>query len=188
MKLLLKLTGLALTATLAACQNMAPSRQSAPAPADPAPPTVSRQNAPPAVTANANTNAAASGQQQSTAVITLHLAQQRQEPSLIAVNTGGDKPLYALPQPVLNQADIARVAPVTARDQKTFLMLQMNQQGIAKLRNVTAQARGHFLLLSVQGQLVSVARIGEVISDGRLLVGTQGPEHTQAILRLMQNR
>ena len=186
MKLLLKLTGLALTATLAACQTTAPNRQPAPAPVDPAPPSVSSRNAQPA--AAASTNAAAARQQQSTAVITLHLAQQREEPSLIAVNTGGDKPLYALPQPVLSQADMARVAPVTTQDQKSFLMLQMNQQGIAKLRNVTAQARGHFLLLSVRGQLVSVAQIGEVISDGRLLVGTQGPEHTQAILRLMQNR
>jgi hypothetical protein len=62
----------------------------------------------------------------------------------------------------------------------------MNQNGISKLRSVTAQARGHYLLLSVQGQLVSVARISETISDGRLLIGTQNAQHTQAIIKLMQ--
>lgn len=184
MKLLLKLTGLALTATLAACQTTGSSlEQQKPAPVDPVPPAVSSSNA-----QRTTPNTAASRQQQSSAVITLHLAQQREEPSLIPVNAGGDKPLYALPQPVLTHADMARVSPVTAQNQQTFLMLEMNQQGIAKLRNVTEQARGHFLLLSVQGQLVSVAQIGEVISDGRLLVRTQGPDHTQAILKLMQNR
>src|SRR5690606_19892383 len=127
---------------------------------------------------------AAAPRQQSGAIITVHLAQQRQEPSLLPVDVGGAAPLYSLPQPVLTQNDMARVSPVTAPDRKTFLMLEMNQQGIAKLRNVTEQARGHFLLLSVEGQLVSVAKIGEVISDGRLLVSTQGPAHTLAIIRL----
>src|SRR3546814_514724 len=181
MKLMFKLIGLALTAMLAACQTTAPSQY--PAPVDPLPPVVRGQSAQPAATAPA-----AVSHQQSGAIITVHLAQQRQEPALIPVDVGKGAPLYALPQPVLTQGDMARVSPVTAPDQKTFLMLEMNQQGIAKLRNVTEQARGHFLLLSVQGQLVSVAQIGEAIADGRLLVSTQGPDHTQAIIRLMQKR
>ncbi|NYT84961.1 hypothetical protein H0A62_05030 [Pusillimonas harenae] len=176
-----KLIGLMLTATLAACQTTAPGHY--PAPVDPIPPVVRGENAQMPVAPPA-----AASRPQSSAVITVHLAQQRQEPSLIPVDAGGDAPLYALPQPVLTQGDIARVSPVTAQDRKTFLLLEMNQYGIAKLRNVTEQARGNFLLLSVQGQLVSVAKIGEVISDGRLLVSTQGPAHTQAIIRLMQNR
>ena len=183
MKLLLKLTGLALTATLAACQTTSPSLQPVPAPVDPVPPAAGSKNVRPAT---ANASAAASRQPQSSPVITLHLAQQREEPSLIPVNVGGDAPLYALPQPVLTHTDMARVSPVTAQDQRTFLMLEMNQQGMQRLREITEQARGHFLLLSVQGQLVSMVRIGEVISDGRLLVGTQGPAHTQAIIRLLQ--
>lgn len=180
MKKLIKLAALTvLAAGLSACQTTAPSQQ--PAPVDPPPPAVmGGRSAAPAP--------AASTQQQSNVVITLHLAQERQEPSLIPVDVGEATPLYALPQPVLTQTDMARISPLNTQDQGSFLLLQMNQNGIPKLQNVTAQAQGHFLLLSVQGQLVSVARIGETIADGRLVVRTQGPQHTQAIIQLMQGR
>src|SRR5690606_35504094 len=95
-----------------------------PASVDPAPPAVSRQATPPAAAAPA-----AVSRQQSGAIITVHLAQQRQEPALIPVDVGNGASLYALPKPVLTQGDMARVSPITAPDQKTFLMLQMNQQG-----------------------------------------------------------
>ena len=120
-------------------------------------------------------------------VITLHLAQERAEQPLVAVDAGG-KPLYALPQPVLTQADMARVSPVITKDQRSFILLEMNQNGIPKLQSVSAQARGHYLLLSVQGQLVTVSQISETIADGRLMLNTQSPEHTQAIIKLMQGQ
>lgn len=179
MKTLLKLSALGLVASLAACQHTAPNQ--IPEPVDPIPPALGRSGAP-AMTA---APAPARSPSQSTTVITLHLAQEQAESPLVAVDVGG-KSLYALPQPVLTQADIHRVSPVTARDQRTFLLLEMNQNGMPKLQNVTAQAQGHYLLLSVQGQLVSMARIGETIADGRLLVGTQNAQHTQAIIRMMR--
>lgn len=179
MNILLKLSALALVASLAACQTTAPNR--IPEPVDPAPPAVRNQSAP----ATASAAAATSSQSQSGRVITLHMAQEKSEASLVAIDIGG-KPLYALPQPVLTQSDMQRVAPVTTRDQRTFILLEMNQNGIAKLRSITQQAKGHYLLLSVQGQLVSMAQIGDVIADGRLLVGTQNAQHTQAIIKLMQ--
>ena len=81
---------------------------------------------------------------------------------------------------------MGRISPVTTQDQQTFILLEMNQHGIPKLENITQQARGHYLLLSVQGQLVSLAQIGDVISDGRLLIGTQNPQHSQAIINMLQ--
>ena len=177
MNILYKLAVLVLAGGLAACQQTAPRR--IPEPVDPAPPAMQSS----AVSTNASPATAA--RNQSSAVITLHLAQEKAEAPLVAVDVGGTS-LYALPQPVLTQADLHRVTPVTAQDQGTFLLLEMNQNGITKLRSVTAQAQGHYLLLSVQGQLVSVARISETISDGRLLIGTQNAQHTQAIIKLMQ--
>ena len=106
---------------------------------------------------------------------------------MVEVKLGETQSLYALPRPVLTQADIARVQPVNA-SQGTFLLLEMNERGIPKLDNITQQARGHFLLLSVQGQLVDVTQIGECIQDGRLLIATQNAEHSQAIIRLMQGK
>ncbi|MCQ9616517.1 hypothetical protein L1889_07175 [Paenalcaligenes niemegkensis] len=180
MKVLLKISAAALLAAgLAGCQHTAPSRS--PEPVDPPPPVLGSQSAP-------TTNAAAAGataQQQSAPVITLHLAQENAEDSLIAIDVGGAS-LYALPQPVLIQTDMGRVSPVTAPDQRTFIMLEMNEQGIPKLHSITEQAQGHYLLLSVQGQLVSVAQIGETIRDGRLLVSTQNQQHTQAIINMMK--
>ncbi len=179
MKILLKLAILALSAGLAACQQTAPRR--VPEPVDPAPPVIQSSNVPAAPTASAAT----ASRTQSPTVITLHLAQEKAEAPLVAVDVGGTS-LYALPQPVLTQADLLRVTPVTAQGQRTFILLEMNQSGLSKLRSVTAQAQGHYLLLSVQGQLAGVARISETISDGRLLIGTQNAQHTQAILKLMQ--
>ncbi|MGO3892187.1 MAG: hypothetical protein ACTJHW_14530 [Paenalcaligenes sp.] len=121
-------------------------------------------------------------------VITLHVAQQSQAPMLIPIELGDDMMLFAVPTPVLIHEDMERISPFTARDQSTFLMLEMTRQGQQKLQTITEQARGHFLLLSVQGQLVGIQRITEVISDGRLMINTQGPTHTQAILRLLQGR
>lgn len=181
MKILLRLMVVVWITGLAACQTTTPY-QAPPKPVDPAPP---------------QTSAAASGAQQgqvqrqaqpqSSPVITLHLAQQKQEASLVAVNAGGSAPLYALPQPVLTQADIARVSPVSTA-KGNFLLLEMNARGISKLDSITQQARGNYLLLSVRGQLVSVVQIGERVTDGRLLISTRNPQHTQAIIRLMQGK
>jgi preprotein translocase subunit SecD len=118
-------------------------------------------------------------------IITLHLAQERSESGLVAVDVGGAS-LYALPQPVLTQADIARVSPVIERDQGTMILLEMNQHGIVKLQKVTEQALGHQLLLSVRGQLVNVATIGEVIKDGRLAIRTRNAAHSNAIINMMK--
>ena len=171
---------------LAACQHVAPN-QAPPLTADPTPPSLRSQNA----STNQATVARSTPQQQTqantTTVITLHLAQKKQEPSLVKVDMGGSAPMYALPRPVLTQADIARISPVNTST-GSFLLLEMNVQGIPKLESITQQARGNYLLLSVQGNLVSVAQIGQIIKDGRLLVPTQSPQHTQAIIRLMQGR
>lgn len=172
MKTLLKFAPLAFALALVGCQTTQPTNTA------PTPPAVQSSSAP-------NTAVQVAPRQQTATVITLHLAQQQAEESLIAVDVGDGAALHALPQPVLTQNDIGRVSPVTANG-RNFVMLEMNVQGIPKLQNITQQAQGHFLLLSVQGQLVSIAQIGEVISDGRLLVSTQSPEHTQAIIQLMR--
>lgn len=185
MKLVFKTSLLAAAlVAVAGCETTAPSQH--PEPVDPQPPAVNQQGAvqAPAPTAPA-AQAAPAQQGQQTTVITLHLAQQQPENGLMEIDAGGQT-LYALPQPVITQAHMGRVSPVTSQDQRSFLMLEMNEHGIPRLQTVTEQAKGHYLLLSVQGQLVSVVQIGETIADGRLLVATQGPDHTQGILDLMR--
>lgn len=174
------ISGVLLAVLLAGCQHTTPVQERIPL-EDPVPPTVTGAPATPPVTA---ATANASNQQQASAVITIHLAQAQAEPELMQVDVGGN-PLYALPQPILTQADIIRVSPVNS-PQGSFLLLEMNEAGNNKLRNVTSQAQGHYFLLSVQGQLVSMAQIGEPIADGQLLMSTQNPQQTQAILNLMR--
>lgn len=165
---------LMLVTGLAACQHTPPPFDSELANKQP-----STRHSPPSATM--------ASQPQAETIITLHLAQEQPEPPLVAVDIGGTA-LYALPQPVLTQADMLRITPVTTPDQLTFLLLEMNQSGTSKLRSITSQAQGHYLLLSVQGQLVNITQIGETISDGRLLVGTQNAQHSQAIIKLMQGK
>lgn len=119
-------------------------------------------------------------------IITVHLAQQKAEASLVAVELGDNQALYALPQPVLTQADIRQVTPVTAQDGSTFIMFELGPQGRAKLSNVSTQAKGHYFLVSAQGQLVSVAQITEPMTDGKLLINTNGNEHTRQIVELLR--
>lgn len=125
-------------------------------------------------------------QSQQQTVITVHLAQEQAEPSLIAIELDENQALYALPQPVLTQADMKEVTPVTARDGSTFIMFDLTPQGSAKLANVSTQARGHYFLISAKGQLFSVAQISEPMTDGQLLISTAGAEHTQQILELLR--
>lgn len=126
-------------------------------------------------------------QQRAQSVITIHLAQAQADDQLVAVNIGEGN-LYALPQPVLVQSDMQQVTPVTAENGNTFLLLEMNDAGRQKLAAVSERAQGHFLLLSVQGQLVSLAQIGQPLQDGQLLMGTQSQQHTNAILDMMRGQ
>src|SRR5699024_6686347 len=126
-------------------------------------------------------------QQQAQSVITIHLAQEQADDQLVAIDVG-DGNLYALPQPVLVQSDMQQVTSVTAENGNTFLLLEMTDEGSQKLATVSERAQGHFLLLSVQGQLVSLARIGQPLEDGQLLMGTPSQQHTEAILDMMRGQ
>ncbi len=119
-------------------------------------------------------------------VITVHLAQEQPEASLIAVEVDDNQALYALPQPVLTHADMKEVTPVTTRDGSTFIMFDLTPQGSAKLANVSTQAQGHFFLVSAGGQLISVSQIAEPMTEGKFLVSTQDAEHARQILQLLR--
>lgn len=119
-------------------------------------------------------------------VITVHLAQKNSEPTLVTVDLGGNNKLYALSQPILTQADMRQVTPVTAENGSTYIMFDMTPEGRAKLANISSQALGHFFLISAKGQLISVAQIGEPMTDGKLLISTNGSEHTRQVLQLLR--
>lgn len=119
-------------------------------------------------------------------LITVHLAQLQAEPDLMTVDLGENKKLYALPRPVLSQADIQQVTPVTDKVGKTFIVFDLTEQGRAKLAQVSAQTVGHFLLVSVQRQLVGVSRIDEPMTAGQLVMATENDQHTQMILQLLR--
>lgn len=177
MKIKYLISGAVFAALLAGCQHTTPVQQRIPLDEEPVPPNMVRS---PSASAVANQSSS-----QASAVITIHLAQQQAEPELMPIDVGGNA-LYALPQPILTQGDIIRVSPVNTPSQGSFLLLEMNEAGANKLKNISSQAQGHYFLLSVQGQLVSMAQIGEPIADGQLLMSTQNTQQTQAILNLMR--
>ena len=169
---LLKLAGVALGLMLVAgCQQTPTAGSSA------------QMQRPPSVSQQPTPQRQAQAKQ---TVITVHLAQKKSEAELITVNMGGDNKLYALPQPILTHADMQQVTPVTAQDGSTYIMFEMNQQGRAKLANVTSRAKGHYLLISAKDQLISVAQIADPITDGKLLISTNGAQHTQQVIQLLR--
>lgn len=119
-------------------------------------------------------------------VITLHLAQELADPTLITIELGGNKALYALPDPVLTQLDMTQITPITAPDGRTFILFDLTPWGRERLASVSSQARGHYFLLSAKGQLINVAKISEPITDGKLLISTNGVAHTRQIIQLLQ--
>lgn len=119
-------------------------------------------------------------------IIAVHLAQLQAEPDLLTVDLGEDKKLYALPRPVLSQADIQQATPVTNQEGKTFVVFDLTEQGGAKLAQMSAQTIGHFFLVSVQRQLVGVLRIDEPMTTGQLVMATENEQHTEMILQLLR--
>src|SRR5690625_2084452 len=180
-KLLTTASVLVLATVLDASETTKPRQQ--PEPVDPKPPQTTGNSTAPAQTPQGQ-SAQAQGQQ-SQAVITLHLAQQQQEEGLVDVNVG-EGMLYALPQPVITQAQMSGVSPVVDQGGSSHILFRMNEDGAQRLNAITEQARGHFLLLSVNGQLVSMAQITDTISDGTLLVPTQNEAHSGEIIQMMR--
>ena len=138
-----------------------------------------------AVSVNAAPTQASQQQAQQT-IITVHLAQQQPDPALVTLELGANNKLYALPQPILTQADMQRVVPATAKDGSTYLLFDMTPEGSKKLADISRQAQGHFFLISAKGQLISIAQIGEPMTDGKLLISTNGAEHTQQLIKMLR--
>lgn len=177
-----KLAGLALGLMLAAgCQNQGTTPASAAVNAT-KPASVQVQRPP----VSAQQSAPQRQVQAEQTIITVHVAQVQPESSLIAVALSENETLYALPKPVLIQSDILQVTPITAQNGQTYIMFDLTPQGRAKLANVSTQAKGHFFLISAKGQLISVAQIAEPMTDGKLLISTNGSEHTRQVLQLLR--
>ena len=119
-------------------------------------------------------------------VIAVYLAQQNPNPAFIAVDLGEGKSLYALPKPVLTQADMQSVQSATTEQGQSFMVFELTEQGRKKLAEVSAQAIDHFFLFSAKGQLVGVSRINEPMSAGKLIMATENEEHSQQVLQLLR--
>ena len=167
-KKMLKIVGLAWGLILAAgCQHQQEvAQQPAPAPEQPA--------------AEQPTDAAEQN------VIAVYLAQQNPNPAFIAVDLGEGKSLYALPKPVLTQADMQSVQSATTEQGQSFMVFELSEQGSKKLAEVSSQAIDHFFLFSAKGQLVGVSRINEPMSAGKLIMATENEEHSQQVLQLLR--
>ena len=119
--------------------------------------------------------------------IALYLAQLKQEPTLARVDVGGSAPLYALPQPVLTQADMTQASAIDT-DKGHFVLLEMNKQGTAMLAKLTQELKGRYLLFSVRGQMLGVIEIVEPITNGRFWLPTNSSEHGVAIIKLIEGK
>lgn len=176
-KMPLKLASLALgLALIAGCQNQGAGQVS---------------GAPTAKTPAAA--AAPSSQEQSTQatqatqnILTIHIAQKQAAPNLLVLDLGENKKLYAVPEPVMTQADMVRAAPAKTQDGKTYLVFNMSEEGSKKLADISTRSIGHYLLLSVKGQLVSITEIDQPATAGNLVMATKNEEHSLEILKMLE--
>lgn len=122
----------------------------------------------------------------SQAVITFHLAQKQAEAELMPIQVGSTQ-LYAIPQPVLIQTHLTKVAPFTTSDQHTFLIFDLEPRALATWQRLKQEAQGHYLLLSVNGQLVAVSQITNTPPDNQLAVAMTNRQQTQQILKMLQS-
>lgn len=162
---------------LAACQPMPKKGTSSAQPAS-AQPAAQQARTPqqPAQQAAGNT----------TPNITFHLAQVRPANGLAQVQLNQNTRLYAVPQPVLTQADLRQIVPMQNKNGQVFLRFDFNQQGAAKLAKVTREAQGNYLIISAQGKLISVPKISATYDGGSFPLPVASVDEAQAISRLIR--
>ncbi|OZI51499.1 SecDF P1 head subdomain-containing protein [Bordetella genomosp. 4] len=118
--------------------------------------------------------------------ITFHLAQVRPGNGLAQVQLNQNTRLYAVPQPVLTQADLRQIVPMQNKNGQVFLRFDFNQQGAAKLAKVTREAQGNYLIISAQGKLISVPKISATYDGGSFPLPVASVDEAQAISRLIR--
>lgn len=118
--------------------------------------------------------------------IAFHLAQTKQAQGLARVQLNQNTSLYAVPQPVLTQADLQQIVPVQNKNGQVFLRFDFTQQGTAKLAQVTRQSVGNYLIISANGKLVSVPRIAAAYTDGKFPVPVKNAEEARAMLQVLR--
>ncbi|GAB3100412.1 hypothetical protein GCM10027288_03020 [Bordetella tumbae] len=122
----------------------------------------------------------------STPNITFHLAQVRPGNGLAQVQLNQNTRLYAVPQPVLTQADLRQIVPMQNKNGQVFLRFDFNQQGAAKLAKVTRESQGNYLIISAQGKLISVPKISATYDGGSFPLPVASVDEAQAISRLIR--
>ena len=118
--------------------------------------------------------------------IAFHLAQTKQAQGLARVQLNQNTSLYAVPQPVLTQADLQQIVPIQNKNGQVFLRFDFTQQGTAKLAQLTRQSVGNYLIISANGKLVSVPRIAAAYTDGKFPVPVKNAEEARAMLQVLR--
>lgn len=162
---------LASLAALAACQHPGTQRSSANA------------SGPTSAATSTTTQPAANT---SAPAVTFHLARTRPAPGLAQVQVNPTATLYAVPQPVLTQADLQQVVSTQNNAGQTFLRFDFNQQGAAKLAKLAQEAAGNYLMVSTRGKLVAVSQIASAYQGGAFPVQVQNAEEARAILQSLR--
>jgi len=185
------LRGLALASLLglAACQQM-PNKGTSSARSGSAPPAAQQSSTAQQPAQQATQQSAQQPRQQAanatTPNITFHLAQVRPANGLAQVQLNQNTRLYAVPQPVLTQADLRQIVPMQNKNGQVFLRFDFNQQGAAKLAKVTREAQGNYLIISAQGKLISVPKISATYDGGSFPLPVASVDEAQAISRLIR--
>lgn len=168
---------LAATVALAACQQTAPKQAETQ-------PEAAQQAA--ALQAQRQQAAAAQQAAAQAPVVAFYLAQATAAQGLAPVSLSGGNTLYALPQPVFTQQDLAQIVPMRSNQGQIYLRFNFNEEGARKLAAVTSQAVGHYLVLSVRNQIVAVPQIRAASEQGFLPVPVDSVEQAQAIIQQLQ--
>lgn len=168
---------LASAVTLAACQQAAPMRQDAqPAAATQAAAEQPEKSAAPQTQARAS----------SAPAISFFLAQPQADSELTPVQLSPEATLYALPQPVLTQADIRQVVPLQSQQGQVFLRFDFNDAGGQKLTEISEQAAGNYLILSINNQIVAVPQVAPSYQGNAMHVPMRSAEDAQAVASLLR--
>jgi len=121
-----------------------------------------------------------------TPVVTVHLAQLQPAEGLAQVAINPNASLYAVPQPVLTHLDLQQAEMAQNQAGQAFLKFDLNQQGTAKRAKLANDAAGNYFLISVRGRLIAVAQVAPSYQDNSFLVPVENAETARAILDSMR--
>lgn len=142
-------------------------------------------------TANAQetttTTAAKQAPETQAASFAVFMAQPQADKRLKKLQFGSNTVWY-LPRPLLTRQNLASVQPRRTQQGKAFVRVTLKTKAAQRLAAITKRYPGKLLLVTVGNNLVSIVRIQQPITDGKLDIAAPSAEQARGLAQALAGK